>query len=390
MKVLIVLTYYRPYVSGLSICAELVARALCARGHEVTVLTSRYNDKLSPEETIDGVRVIRVPVLFRISKGVIMPAFVYRAARLAKDTDIVHLFLPQFDAPFAAIMAKFFRKPVTITYACDIQLPAGFVNRAVNFVVNAMNHCTALFSDHIVTHTQDYADASPFLKKYRGKISFILPPVQCALATSAERELFRRKYQLQNCYPVIGMAARMAAEKGVEVLVEALPRILSRHPSARVLYAGQYRELYGEEKYVEKLMPMIKPYEEKGVWNFLGLLPDDQLSAFFRSIDVFVVPSLNSTEAYGMVQIEAMMNGVPVVISDLPGVRQPVLMTGRGKIIPVGDSPALAESICALASETGRSDAVHPYAAKLHDPDYIAAQYESMFGLLLNKKRGPA
>lgn len=385
MKVLIVLTYYRPYVSGLTICAELIARALCARGHNVTILTSRYNETLAPEETLNGVRIIRIPVVFRISKGVIMPTFMYWAARLAKDTDIVHLFLPQFDAPFAAIMAKILGKPVTITYSCDLQLPTGLSNRAVNFVVSAMNHWAALFSDCIVTLTQDYADASPFLKRYGKKISYILPPVQCAIATSAERELFRKKYQLHDCYPVIGMAARMAAEKGVEVLIDALPRILSRYPAARVLYAGQYRDLYGEEKYAEKIMPKIKPYQEKGVWNFLGLLPDDQLSAFFRSIDVFVVPSLNSTESYGMVQIEAMMNGVPVVASNLPGVRQPVLITGQGTIIPVGDSPVLAKSICDLASKTDRPGVVHPYAAKLHDPDYIAAQYESMFGLLLKK-----
>jgi len=250
-----------------------------------------------------------------------------------------------------------------------------------------MNHLAMQFSDRIVTLTKDYAEASPFLKRYLKRICYILPPVKCSTITHAEKELFRRKHRLHDCYPVIGMVARMATEKGVEVLVEALPHTLSKYPATRVLYAGQCHKLYGEEKYAEKLMPIIQPYETNNVWSFLGVLPDDQLQALFSSIDVLVVPSLNSTESYGMVQIEAMINGVSVVASDLPGVRQPVCMTGQGKVIPAGDSRALAESICDIVSRNAaESGEIHQCAAQLHDPDYIAAQYEALFMLLIQRK----
>ena len=65
MRVLFVLTYYRPHVSGLTIYVEHLARALAARGHQVTVLTSHYQRNLAYEEMLDGVRVVRVPVAFR-------------------------------------------------------------------------------------------------------------------------------------------------------------------------------------------------------------------------------------------------------------------------------------------------------------------------------------
>ena len=55
--------------------------------------------------------------------------------------------------------------------------------------------------------------------------------------------------------------------------------------------------------------------------------------------------SLNATESYGIVQIEAMTQGTPVVASDLPGVRQPVLQTGLGKIMPIKDSDAIAKAL---------------------------------------------
>ena len=75
MKILFAMTYYRPYVSGPIIYVENLAHELAARGHEVTILTSHYDPGLALEERIGPLRVVRVPVLFRVSKGVIMPSF---------------------------------------------------------------------------------------------------------------------------------------------------------------------------------------------------------------------------------------------------------------------------------------------------------------------------
>ena len=73
MKILTVLTYSRPHTSGLTIYAERLARAFVKRGHQVTVMTTQYDPSLLLEETIDGVKIVRVPVAARISKGVIAP-----------------------------------------------------------------------------------------------------------------------------------------------------------------------------------------------------------------------------------------------------------------------------------------------------------------------------
>ena len=75
MKIVEVLTYYRPHISGLTIYVERLSKALACQGHEVTVLTSQYNKQLPLNEMMDGVRIKRVPVAFRVSKGVIMPMF---------------------------------------------------------------------------------------------------------------------------------------------------------------------------------------------------------------------------------------------------------------------------------------------------------------------------
>ena len=72
---------------------------------------------------------------------------------------------------------------------------------------------------------------------------------------------------------------------------------------------------------------------------------------FFAACDLLVCSSLNATESFGIVQIEALSQGTPVVASDLPGVRQPVLQTGRGRIVPVRNAGALAEAIIALLDD---------------------------------------
>ena len=79
--------------------------------------------------------------------------------------------------------------------------------------------------------------------------------------------------------------------------------------------------------------------------EFLGRLSDEDLIKFYSSINVFVLPSINSLEAFGLVQIEAMLCNTPVVASNLPGVRTIVQNTGMGLISNVGDENDLAQKI---------------------------------------------
>jgi glycosyltransferase involved in cell wall biosynthesis len=386
MRILTVLTYYRPHTSGLTIYAERLAQAFVRRGHQVTVMTTQYDKSLPREEMLDGVRVLRIPVLFRISKGVIAPTFGLVATRLVANHDVVQLHLPQFDAPGVALRARLFGKPVILTYHCDLQMPPGSFNRLVNMIVNVQNNLAALWANHVITYTQDYADHSSFLTRYHSKLTPLLPPVVIPTAEPRDIEAFASMNAVNKRQPVIGMVTRFAAEKGVEVLLEALPTVLEKYPNAQVLFAGQYQNVMGEQTYAERLMPLIRKYEEGGYWKFLGNLSQLQLAAFYPNLDVLVVPSLNSTEAFGLVQVEAMMNGVPCLASALPGVRRPVQMHGMGMVTAIGDPYALAEGLLEILAKKHeyRCDAAE--LRQLYDPDTIAAEYEFLFEKTLMKK----
>src|SRR5512143_2437148 len=297
MKILTVLTYYRPHTSGLTIYAERLARAFVKRGHEVTVMTTQYDPSLPREERMDGVRILRIPVMFRVSKGVIAPTFGWVATKLVAAHDVVQMHLPQFDAPGVAFRGRLFRKPAVLTDHCDLLLPNGLFNRLVNLVVQFQNNMAGILSDHIVTYTQDYAEHSHYLSRYASKLSPILPPVELPDPAAGAVEEFGREHGTRERRPVIGMAARFAAEKGVEVLLDALPAILQKHPKAQVLFAGAYQNVMGEKAYSDRLMPRIREYEVDGHWTFLGNLDPVEIAALYLYLDVLTVTYLNSTEA---------------------------------------------------------------------------------------------
>ncbi len=379
MKILVVLTYYRPHTSGLTIYAEHLCKAWAKRGHQVTVLTSQYDHALPQNEILEGVRIVRAPVLFRLSKGVIMPTFGMLANRLVSETDVIQLHLPQFDAAGVALRGRILRKPTIITYHCDLRMPPGVLSWLANQAVRVMNNLAGIFTHRIVTYTRDYAENSNYLSRYIQKLHVIPPPVVLPRVTTEAVRGFALKNNPQHRKPVIGMAARFATEKGVEVLLDALPEILRQYPLAQVQFAGPYGDIIGEENYFSRLSTKIEEFISSGNWRFVGTLAPESMAAFYPNLDVLVLPSLNSTEAFGLVQIEAMINGVPCVASDLPGVRQPVKMHGMGRIASIGDSTNLAEMVLEVLNHREIYQGDQSEIARRYDPDTIAAEYEKLF-----------
>jgi glycosyltransferase involved in cell wall biosynthesis len=381
MRLLFGLTYYRPYTSGLTIYVQRLATALARRGHTITILTSQYDPSLPEREVMNGVRVVRAPVLARVNKGVIMPTIGWLASALAVQHDAMSLHLPQFDVPGLALRGRLLRQPVVLTYHCDLKLAPGLLNRVANTAVDIANNIGATLATAIVTYTQDYADHSPYLSRFRSKVRVIPPPVELPEVGEAEVQAFARRWNIRG--PVIGMVARLAAEKGVEVLLDALPRVLEVYPDARVMFAGVYQNVLGEEAYALRLAPMLEKHRDH--WTFTGNLSQQELAAFYPNCAVTVLPSLNSTEAFGLVQVESMLSGTPSIASALPGVRQPVHQTGMGEVVPIGDSDSLAAAIVRVIRN--RPQYLRPRAeiAARFNTERTAAEYEALFEELRSK-----
>ncbi|NMA13116.1 MAG: glycosyltransferase family 4 protein [Chloroflexi bacterium] len=379
MKILVAVTYYAPYISGLTIYAERIAKAWADAGHQVTVLTSQHDSSLPLEEVVEGVKVVRAPILMRISKGGLMPRFWQKTAQLVKESDVVNIHLPQFDAAWVAHRAHVAGVFSVLTYHCDLQMPSGFVNQIANRVVLKMNDLAGSYCDAIVAYTKDYAEYSLFLPKFREKVNIIQPPVSLPDVSSSEVEGFQGKVNPEKKNPIIGMACRFAADKGVEVLLDALPKILAVYPNACVFFAGPYDNVLGERAYYEKLKPRLDELIAKGQWRFLGSLNPTEMTKFYRTIDLLTMPSLNRTDSFGLVQIEAMMQGKPCVSANLPGIRVPVTRHEMGEIIEIGNADDLAEKIIKVLKENRDYSDKKETIRSFYQPAVVAEAYEKMF-----------
>ena len=168
MKILFILTYYRPHVSGLTIYVERLAKALAERGHSVTVLTSHYTHDLPYEEQMDGVRVVRAPVAFRFNKGVVMLTFPAIAWREIRRHDVVSIHLPQVEAALSALLTRLAGRKPLITYHCDLQMPPVWYGKIVDRLTFWDNLIAGKLADTIVAYTRDFAEHSPFLSRFLG------------------------------------------------------------------------------------------------------------------------------------------------------------------------------------------------------------------------------
>ncbi|OIO14572.1 hypothetical protein COV53_00390 [Candidatus Gottesmanbacteria bacterium CG11_big_fil_rev_8_21_14_0_20_37_11] len=362
MNILFSLTYYTPYISGLTLHVQMIAEALADRGYNVSVLSMRYKDDLSVSEIVNKIRVVRANTLFKISKGFISFDWLVKSIKEVNQNQVVIINLPQFEGVITALCARLFRKRIVVFYHCDVILPSSFLNFFVQKVLYLSNYLTLFLADVILHSTKDFADHSVVLNRFQKKLKFIYPPIKGYILNKRAQKILKKRIGNIDKYKV-GFVGRMAADKGLEYLLQAIPLIKIRLQNQslirdnhnlkskfKVIIAGP-TEPVGEESYKERINMLIEA--NKGDIILLGKLKDKEMAAFYSLMDVLVLPSINSTESFGTVQVEAMMMGVPIVASDLPGVRIPVQKTGMGKIVPIRSSQAIAEAVVELFDKKG-------------------------------------
>jgi glycosyltransferase involved in cell wall biosynthesis len=147
-------------------------------------------------------------------------------------------------------------------------------------------------------------------------------------------------------------------------------------PGAVVVFAGPYENVVGETLY-ERCAPLLKKHSEHV--RLLGVLRDQDLVNFYAASDVTVLPSVNYTETFGIVQVESMLCGTPVVASALPGVREPIGVTGMGKVVAPRDEPALAETLVEVISNRERYIKPREEIEKIFSVDATVDAYEQIY-----------
>jgi len=329
--VCIALNYYTPYVSGLTNVARDIAEGLAARGKKIIVVTSQHDKNLAKSEILNGVKILRTPVLFSLGKGVISPSFISTVLREARASKIINIHAPMIEA---GVIAALCHVPAVITYQCDVSLPENLFGRIQNNLMDLSTQFAIRKSKIVTVTSDDYAQHSRIRNSLIGK-SIQIPPT-CHLRVGGQPK-FRDGEGFH-----VGFLGRIVEEKGIEYLIEGFRAFDDKN--ARLLIGGEFKNLAGGGV-IDKIRKKIHGDDRI---KLLGFLHNKDIPDFYASLDVFALPSINPFEAIGIVQVEAMMVGVPVIASNLPGVRQPVFKTGMGVIVEPRSAPQITEALSKL------------------------------------------
>lgn len=335
MKILFVLTYYYPHWTGLTQYAVRLAEGLARKKYSVRVVTTRHDSNLPLYERVHGVDVIRNPVLFRISRTLVSLSLLVSLLKEISNTDRIVIYLPFAEVLWATVIGKVFKKKIYLVHNGDLLLPEGCINRFFEGLYFLTTRIAIRLSTSVIVQTSDYAKQSRVLSDFAGKIKIILP------LYPKKRQIKRtNKPVFDMSLPVrVGFAGRFVREKGFDLLFQAIPLVMKRIPAARFFYAGDTDIPY--EHFFTEVKPLLGPIRK--YINFMGKLDEAGMTSFYKYIDVLVVPS--RSDCFPSVLVEALLSGVPVVVSDIPGARIPVQKTGMGCIVDAENPAKLSDAI---------------------------------------------
>ena len=376
LKILIALLYYFPHRTGLTIHVQRVAEELAQRGHEVTVLTARYDISLPRDEVIhNGVRIVRLwtpPVA--ISRGMVMPAYPWAALGLMLQHDVVWVNVPMLETGLLGVLSQLTGRNIVATHHGDLILPDGGANKFIVNTMFALYRYMAKRAARLVAYSQDYAEHSYYLQPFLDKSTVISPPVHMPPPDPQRVEDWRSAWSNEGG-PVIGFASRFVEEKRPDLLLRALEIVNQTYPDARIVFVGEYPVKY-EQDFWEKHQNLVEKYRDQLV--FPGMMNDNQAMAdFYAACDVLALTS--DSECFALVQVEAMLCGTPVVMTDIPGGRVPVTVSGMGKLAKAGDWRSIGETLVEVLQNKSQYQKPRDFIERKFSFKETVDRYEQLF-----------
>lgn len=374
MRIVQVSPFYHPHAGGVESHVRSLATEFARQGHDVTVLTSRYDRSLPEEERLDGVRIVRdrtLAVLWNTPLDVGV-----RRAVAGVAADVIHAhYPPPMTAFFAAPAIQRRRIPFCLTYHCDLYLPGALGRLITTVYERALLPPTFRRVDRFVVHTESYGRTSAAL---RGRRLVVIP-------SSVDLERFRpgpgraevREMLGLGDRPVLAFTGRLVPHKGIDALLRALVRL---PPDVMLLVVGRGPTLPDLTRTAARL-------GVKERVRFCPNVSDGDLPRFLQAADLFVFPSQNRLEGFGLAVAEAMAAGLPAIIADMPGVREVIEPGVDGLLVEPLIPEDIAEKVRSLLDDPERRRRMAAAARRRAEERYgvqvVTGQLLSLYRSLL-------
>ena len=330
MRIVQVAPFFYPHAGGVESYVRTLAREFARGGHDVTVLTSQFDRRLPVVDQLDGFRIVRSRSL-----GVVFntPIDIGTGRTLrGLAADVIHLhYPPPLTAFFATQALAGSSTPVCLSYHCDLFLSGAAGRALATTYERAFLPPTLARVNKIVVHTRSYGTTSAML---RGRELEIIPSVVdlTRFRPGLDPAALRRRLGLEG-RRVVAFTGRLVPHKGVDVLLQALRELPD---DVALVIVGAGPRLYD-------LLGLARRLGLEERVRFCSGVTDEELPTYLALASVFAFPSQNRLEGFGLAVAEAMASGLPVVVSDVPGVRE-VIEEGRHGLLV---EPLLASDLAA-------------------------------------------
>ncbi|MCS4138420.1 rhamnosyl/mannosyltransferase [Salinibacter ruber] len=307
MRILQINKFYHPYVGGVETVARQLAEGGTTHGHEVRVLTCNHQiDLESRVEQVNGIPVWRAASFGFLFNASVSPTFPFLYRKAVEWADVVHFHspspVPEFTHLVCGVPAS---KQVVVTFHADpgtsrFKVLSPFYTPVLRQLLRRADRITATAPQNIAR--------TGLLDAFERKTDVIPLATEFEVDPPTEKERTRHRNNLleeNGEEPIILFVGRLAYYKGLQYLLRAMQLV-----EAQLIIVGD-----GELR--DDLEAKAREHKVAHQVQFEGYVPDEQLAEYYRAADFFVLPSIASIEAFGIVQLDAMAHGLPVVNTSL-------------------------------------------------------------------------
>lgn len=352
MKIAQVVCVYPPYKGGIGTMAYNHAISLVARGHAVTVFTPAY-DGVASDEMQEGVHVVRLKPLIQYGNAGLLPQLL----KYLEGFDIVHVHYPFFGG--AEVVWRLKKKlkdhmKLVVTYHMDVV--GGLITKPIFYFHKLFMLPHIIKSaDKVIVTSNDYASHSYISKQFYRipKVFADIPPeVNTRHFTPVAFDHIAHRHNIAQDEKVVlfvGGLDKAHYFKGVDVLIRAfeiVTRTMSKPVRLVIVGKGELQQQY-------EILVRAKGIEDKVV--FAGGVSYNDLPAYYSLADVTVLPSLDKSEAFGIVLLESLACETPVIASHLPGVRTAFVHEREGYAVGIKNEGEIAGRIRDILSNEERA-----------------------------------
>jgi len=348
MKILQIAQCFPPAIGGVETHVYNISKGLVDRGSEVVVycsnLAAANAESVLPAKywnhEIDGIKVRRFPAfkLIKPTRTTIMPSMLFALLK-EENIDIIHAHSYGYFPMYCSYLpSRMKRVPLVFTPHFSVETTVPSALRKI--YDSSLGNLSLRSADRIIAITRTEKGELERITGFSSKISVIPNGVDVALFEDQTLGTkFKRKYGLQK--DIVLFVGRLAYSKGLTYLFQAIPNVIEQYPDVHFVFVGK------DWGIKETLVCQAKKLGVADCTIFTGPLFGNEFLGAYQAADVFVLPSI-AGEAFGIVLLEAMAAGKPVIASNVGGICDLVTNNVNGFLVTPADAEALAENLLTL------------------------------------------